>query len=275
MRYATFLSAVLHVGVAAASLIAWPFLKPIDVPYKAVVPIELLSEAEVSDRLSVKADQKTETVVEEPEARDDIEVAQLPEPEPIEQPQEPTPPPPDPEPTPEPEPEPEPQEPEPEKEEPKTQPRQEEKRIDDLSDLDDVLKDLEVEEPKGAPSEVADAEGLRDQEQVGLGDKLTAAEEDLVRAAMLQCYDQPTGVPNAEELVVRIRFELDRDGELRDQPDVLNARQIALSNNSWWRATRDRAVRAVIDCQPYDYLSQDRYHIWETVILNFTPIGVM
>ncbi len=273
MRYATFLSALLHIGVFAAGFIAAPFMRTEPNVYVPIVPIELLSEAEIAEELSVRADRVSEPE-EEPQREEErtelVDVEPAPEPEPV--PPPPLPEPEEIEPDPEPEVLPEP-EPEPVREDPN--PPRTEDRLDDLSFLDDALVDLEEDDLRDAPAEVLDPEGLRNQERVGLGDRLTAREEDQLRAAMLRCYDQPTGVPDADEIVVRIRINLSPEGEIVGDPDVLNARQIALSNNSWWRATRDRAVRAVIDCQPYDYFSPDRYYIWSEMTLNFSPLGVM
>ncbi|GGY53607.1 hypothetical protein [Parvularcula lutaonensis] len=275
MRYATFLSALLHVGILAGGFIIAPFLSVPDVVYRPVVPVELLSEAEFADLLSVKADQKSEEVTEEPpNPRDDIQEVAMPDPIPVPQPEDPTPPEPEVKEEPEdPAPREEPKREDPPKREPDPQPAEED---DFFSGLDEALVDLEDEPDKGAPAEVADAEGLRDQEQIGLGDTLTASEIDLIRQKMAEeCFDQPTGVPNAEKLVVRIRFNLDPEGQLIGQPEVLNARQIALSNNSWWRTTRDRALQAVVKCAPYDYLPEERYYVWSEMTLNFTPLGVM
>ncbi|MEO1658851.1 MAG: hypothetical protein AAFR65_14150 [Pseudomonadota bacterium] len=273
MRYATFLSALLHIGVLAAGFIAAPFMKTEPNVYVPIVPIELLSEAEIAEELSVRADRVSEPE-EEPEREEErtelIDVEPEPEPEPV--PPPPLPEPEEVEPDPEPEVLPEP-EPEPVREDPAPPRRQE--QIDDLSFLDDVLVDLENDDSNSPPLEVLDPEGLRDQERVGLGDSLRASEIDQVRARMASCYDQPTGVPNADEIVVRVRINLSPEGEIVGDPDVLNARQIALSNNSWWRATRDRAVRAVVACAPYDYLPPDRYYVWSEMTLNFSPLGVM
>jgi hypothetical protein len=276
LRYASFISALLHVGLLAAGFIIAPFLPTPEIEYRAVVPIDLISEAEFADAVSVRADRKSEEVSEEPPAplRDDIEVAELPEPIPVPQPLEEMPEPrlePEPEPK-KPEPKPEEKKPEPPKEQPKDKPKEED---DFFSGFDDALVDLEEEE-RSAPAEVLDPEGLRDQERIGLGDQLTASEIDVVRTRMAEyCYDQPTGVPNAEKLQVRVRFNLDRNGELLGQPKVLNNAQIAVSGNQWWKTTRDRAVQAVVACAPYDYLPEDRYHVWSEMTLNFTPQGVM
>ncbi|NNU16929.1 hypothetical protein HK107_11425 [Parvularcula sp. ZS-1/3] len=272
MRYALFISALLHLGIMAAGFIAAPFMTVPAVVDSQRIPIELLTEAEFADRTSVMADRVSEEIA-DTNPSDDIEVSSLPDPIPTPQFEEPTI-----EETPEPVEQPKPEEPKPE---PKDPPKKEEDKPkseedDFFSGLDDALVDLEEEDERKAPSEVVDPEGLSDQEAIGLGDTLTAAEEDLVREQMARrCFDQPQGVPNAEKLIVRVRFSLDREGYLIGQPEVLNATSIALSGNSWWRTTRDRAVQAVITCQPYDYLPAERYYVWSEMTLNFSPRGVM
>lgn len=274
MRYATFLSALLHLGALFAGVIVAPFLKTPEPMVTQAVPIQLLSEAEIADELSIRAD-RTEDAVEEGEPirpDDGIEEATLPEPLPM-------PLPPEPEQKPEREREPDVLRPEPEERERpeprRREPEPEPERIDDLSDLDEVLKDLEDEPDRGAPSEVLDPEGKRNTERIGLGDRLTATEVDLVRARMVDCYDQLAGVPDAENLVVEVRINLDREGEIVGDPDVLNSMQIGISGNPYWRATRDRAMRATIKCAPYDYLPQDKYQQWSEMTFRFTPLGVM
>ena len=274
MRYATFISALMHVGFLAVGFIVAPFLTVPEVEYRPVIPLELISEAEFAEILSVQADQRSQDVAEDPAPQQPDPEPSQPEPEP-----EPIPEPIQPEPEPEPEPEPVLPDPEPEVQpERREEPQREEPDEEDdfFSGLDDALVDLEEENDRAAPAEVLDPEGLRDQEAIGLGDQLSAGHIDMIRSRMEErCYDQLTGVPNAEDIVVRVRFNLTRDGELQGEPTVLNARQIALSNNQWWRATRDRALRAVADCAPYDYLPEEQYYLWSEITLNFRPIGVM
>ncbi|MEM9838548.1 MAG: hypothetical protein AAF830_05270 [Pseudomonadota bacterium] len=271
MRYASFLSTLLHLGALFGGIIFAPFFTTEPPLYKPVIPIQLLSEAEIGEESSVRADRTADAVEDlRPIAPDDgIEEVALPEPLPA-----PLPPEPEPEDL-QPDPEllqPEPPKPDPPKEKPR---EREPDRIDDLSGLDEVLKDLEDEPDKGAPAEVLDPEGLRNTERVGLGDKLTAVEEDLVRARMVDCYDQLAGVPDAENLVVIIQFKLDRTGEIVGDVNVENNIAINVSGNPYWKATRDRAVRAAIKCAPYDYLPQEKYEQWDDMELRFTPLGVM
>ena len=279
-----FLSAGLHLAAALAFVVAWPMLRrePVVLPS---VPIELLSEAEIAEMIEVpEAMRAEEPELDQPEPEPEPEEV---EPEPVPETPPPTPEP-EPEPLPEPEPEPEPQpeepevveEPEPEPEEPKVTPPDPEPKPepedDPLAGLDDALLDLDPDkQERRQPNEVDEGQGAeRDQERVGLGERLLANEEAAVLARMERCWVPLTGAPDASELVVSLRFELTREGALVEPPSVLNDREINRSGNAFWRVARDRAVSAVEDCAPYDFLSEERYSVWREFTMNFYPPGL-
>jgi len=122
----------------------------------------------------------------------------------------------------------------------------------------------EPREPNDAPGAVPGTVDV----QGGSGE-LTASENAKLIAAMRRCWTPLDGAPNPEKLRVEVSFKLRRDGTLQDRPKVLNATQIALSPNRYWKVAQQRAVQAVIECQPYDFFSSERYG--EEFILNFTP----
>lgn len=277
----TFLSLGLHAGAGAFVVVGWPYLNPIPPDPVPPIPVELISEAEIADRVEVQAQSRAEEPPEEPEP---IEAEPEPEPEPEpEAAPEPTPPEPEPEPAPEPEPlpvepkpepEPEPQEPAPSPDpEPTPDPEPQAEELD-FAALEDDLVDLDPDR-RDAPREVADdAEGGKvDAERVGLGERLLASEEALVQACMVspRGWQQMTGVPNPEDLIVTLSFTLRPNGELASQPKVENAGQIARSGNAFWRVAQDRAIQAAVSCAPYDYLDPDRYEQWREFKMTFTP----
>ncbi len=109
------------------------------------------------------------------------------------------------------------------------------------------------------------------QKRIGEGSKLTASDEALFKAAMARCWRVNIGAPNPERLKVQVEFYLKKDGSLVGPPKVLNAKQIARSNDPYWKAAEQAAVRAVLDCAPYDLLPVERYDSWQIVELNFDP----
>ena len=73
------------------------------------------------------------------------------------------------------------------------------------------------------------------------------------------------GGASADHLSVRMHFELRSDGSIVGAPRVLNS-----ENTAFFLAAADSAVRAVMQCQPYN-LPESLYSHWKAVTLNFKP----
>lgn len=95
--------------------------------------------------------------------------------------------------------------------------------------------------------------------------KMSQSELDALRSQVAQCWNPPVGAAGAEDLTVRLQFNLSRTGEVEGQTQVLNS-----SNNPAFRAAASSAERAVFRCGPYS-LPVAKYDAWKTVILNFDP----
>jgi outer membrane biosynthesis protein TonB len=100
----------------------------------------------------------------------------------------------------------------------------------------------------------------------GSDDQLSADMIDWLRQQVETCWSPPTGVREAQNLVVRVRFSLGQDGSVLSGPDVLNS-----SIDALFQAAAASAVRAVLMCAPYRGLPLDKYDAWREVILNFDP----
>lgn len=275
MRFGVAASVLLHASAIGLAFVSLPENWRPQLASEPYVPIEILSEAELALRTSVPAARPEPDPVEEPpepepeppaeeEVEPEPQMAPEPEPAPPEPEPEPEPAPPAPEPEPEPEPAPKPEPPKPQP------PRERDLDFDRLSALID--KEKQETRPTGAPAE-APREAERAQAQVGAGDRLTASDISKMRAAVGRCWQTSSliGAPEPEKLLVRLEVRLNRDGTLAGQPRTMNATQINLSGNRFWKSAEQIAIRAVISCQPYDFLSQDRYETWREMELNFDP----
>src|SRR5690606_33514516 len=157
-----------------------------------------------------------------------------------------------------PKPEPKAEEPKPEllkpkpQEKPKPKPKQEDLDLDALSAL--VDKSRKAEAASEADSDAA-IEADRARPAIGAGDRLAASEIDKMRAAVSRCWNASAiiGAPEPEKLIVELDIDLNRDGTLTGAPRVVNALQINLSGNRFWKVAEQNAVRAVQACQPYDF----------------------
>ncbi len=96
--------------------------------------------------------------------------------------------------------------------------------------------------------------------------QLSADMVDWLRQQVERCWAPPTGVREAQNLLVKVHFALGQDGSILQGPEVLNP-----GSDSLTQAAEASAVRAVLMCAPYRGLPLDKYDIWKDVVLNFDP----
>ena len=272
MRFGVLASLLLHacaLGLAFISLPDFMRTKVVDAP---VIPVELIREAELAERTSVPAaapkpkpkeeDPKDlpRPKEEEPKPTPKAEAEPAPKPEPKAEEKAPEP---------APEKKPEQKKPEP-KPKPKPKPKPEDLDLDALSAL--VDKSRKAEAASDAETDAA-LEAERARAAIGAGDRLAASEIDKMRAAVSRCWNASAiiGAPEPEKLVVELDIDLNRDGTLAGAPRVVNALEISLSGNRFWKVAEQNAVRAVQACAPYDFFDPMRYNEWKAFTLNFDP----
>jgi hypothetical protein len=96
---------------------------------------------------------------------------------------------------------------------------------------------------------------------------LSTGEIEKLRAKVTSAWNPPKAAgANPAQYVVKIRMRLAIDGRLNAPPEVLTQGEDPI-----FQATRDSAVRAVVQSQPYDMLSPSTYEAWKVVEINFDP----
>lgn len=214
---------------------------------------------------------------------------------------EPTPPTEQPENKPEPKPEPpKPQpkaeaKPEPKKPEPKTDPIAEALKKDD-SKKKDEKKQAEARpvptpprkpeppkpQPKFDPSKISALLDKRDpQRQAATGETinrtaslgvptgsaatLSQSDIDALRAQIQACWNPPPGALEARELIVDVRLQLNRDGSVSAEPQVMNR-----ASHPQFQVAAEAARRAIKRCAPYK-MPIAKYDLWQDVEVRFDP----
>lgn len=303
MRVGLIASLAGHAAVLVWGLIAFPdaetfSTQPVDSLPVELVPIEEITrlqkgekDAELREIAAVKPTEtpKEETAkpAEKPAKEAQVQQPTPPTPEPTPAPEPAPPPEPEPEPAPAPEPTPEP-EPAPAEKAPEPAPpaapepiktnvvprskpkpprptQTAEKPKKDKFDTKQMSALLNKVKPSGGSSSAS-------QDPASLGSRLGAesvrmsqTELDALRGQVARCWNPPVGAVGAEDLKVRVKFELDQSGEVAGSPEVLNS-----SSNPAFRAAASSAVRAVMRCAPYS-LPASKYEAWKEVIINFDP----
>jgi outer membrane biosynthesis protein TonB len=135
-------------------------------------------------------------------------------------------------------------------------------------DADQVAALLDHREPQ---RQLASADTLNGVASLGASTghaaHLSQSELDALRAKLISLWNPPAAVStHPDQYIVAIRIRLARDHRLVGQPEVLTGGQGPL-----FEATRDSAVRAIIQGQPYDMLSLTTYDQWKEIDINFDP----
>jgi colicin import membrane protein len=96
--------------------------------------------------------------------------------------------------------------------------------------------------------------------------RLSQSEIDALRARLAQLWNPPVGAKTPEELVVRVRVRLGRDGRLAGPPMVLTS-----GTSTLFQTARESAIRALFRGQPFDMLLPENYDQWKDIEITFDP----
>jgi outer membrane biosynthesis protein TonB len=100
---------------------------------------------------------------------------------------------------------------------------------------------------------------------LGNAPELSQNEIDALRAQLMGCWNPPVGVADAKDLIVIVRFALNRDGSVSGDPTVVNH-----GDSSLFQIAAESATRAVRRCQPFR-LPVSKYDAWRDVEVKFDP----
>ena len=78
-------------------------------------------------------------------------------------------------------------------------------------------------------------------------------------------WNPPPGALDARELIVQIRLQLNQDGSVSTEPQVLNR-----GNHPQFQVAAESAKRAIRRCAPYK-MPIAKYEVWRDVEVNFDP----
>jgi hypothetical protein len=146
-------------------------------------------------------------------------------------------------------------------------------------DRNSTLIDKSKDTSTAADSQIAD-EGAEDRlvyadaarEAVGSGTQMTLSELDALNSAMYRCWRKPVDATDLEKLIVRLQVDMMPGGFVRDVRVIDRAASRRASpGNPFWDVAEMRAVQAVTKCAPYDFLPQEKFEQWQSLILNFRP----
>ena len=135
---------------------------------------------------------------------------------------------------------------------------------DNIAALLNKIPDADNEPKPVEPAEEAPKKKVHGQSN-GTDMAMSVNEIDALRARIADCWTPPPGGLGADQIVVKLRLQLNEDGTLVGYPTVANS-----GSSRFFQAAADSAVRAVYQCQPYA-LPKAKFALWRDMILNFDP----
>jgi hypothetical protein len=102
---------------------------------------------------------------------------------------------------------------------------------------------------------------------------LTLSEEDALRAQIFGCWSVPLGLPYNEDLLVRIKLSLKKDGTIMNS-EILDHQRMNRPGQKFYKVLAESALRAVRLCQPLK-VPPTGYDKWKEIQLNFNPTEML
>ena len=104
------------------------------------------------------------------------------------------------------------------------------------------------------------------QKNVG-NEGLSLSEEDALKAQIFGCWSIPLGLPYNENLLVRIKLQLNPDGTIL-QSEILDHARMNKPGQGFYKVLAESALRAIKLCQPLR-VPTTGYERWKELQLNF------
>ena len=102
---------------------------------------------------------------------------------------------------------------------------------------------------------------------------LTLSEEDALRAQIFGCWSIPLGLPYDQDLLVRIKLQLKKDGTIM-RSEILDHERMNRPGQKFYKVLAESALRAVRLCQPLK-VPPTGYDKWKELQLNFNPTEML
>ena len=102
---------------------------------------------------------------------------------------------------------------------------------------------------------------------VSLDKGLTITQEDAIKAQIFKCWNIPLGLPYNEDLTVRIRLKLNKDGSILSS-EILDHVRMNRPGQGFYKVLAESALRAVRLCNPLK-MPATGHSKWKDLQLNF------
>ena len=142
----------------------------------------------------------------------------------------------------------------------------EKKEIIDTSQIAALIDKAKQDE---ALTQKSDSKITQSNQKNSFATGLTLSQEDALRAQIFGCWSVPLGLPYDEDLLVRIKLNLKKDGTI-SKSEILDHERMNRPGQKFYKILAESALRAVRICQPLK-VPPTGYDKWKELQLNFNP----
>ena len=143
----------------------------------------------------------------------------------------------------------------------------------DLFDPNNIAALIDKSKEESAEVLKTNDDITQDQERNVENTGLTLSEEDALKAQIFGCWSIPLGLPYNENLLVRIKLKLKKDGTII-KSEILDHQRMNKPGQKFYKVLAESALRAVRLCQPLK-VPPTGYDKWKDLQLNFNPTEML
>ena len=138
---------------------------------------------------------------------------------------------------------------------------------DELFDPNNIAALIDKSKEETAETTKKNDKVTQDQKRNVENSGLSLSEEDALKAQIFGCWSIPLGLPYNENLLVRIKLKLKRDGTVA-KSEIIDHARMNKPGQGFYKVLAESALRAVKLCQPLR-VPTTGYERWKELQLNF------
>jgi outer membrane biosynthesis protein TonB len=139
-------------------------------------------------------------------------------------------------------------------------------KLEEMLNTDALLNKENEEKSTNASEATVDGQPVRGERDLqGKDQTLSATTIAAFVQRIKECWVIPPGAREGD-ITVRIRIQLNLDGSVMGEPEVMNG-----PGDYLFETTARSTKAAILQCQNYDFLPADQYDVWKDLVLNFNP----
>ena len=144
---------------------------------------------------------------------------------------------------------------------------------EEILDINQIAALIDKAKEKEANIKKDDDEITQSSKKNNFATGLTLSQEDALRAQIFGCWSVPLGLPYEDNLLVRVKLQLKRDGTVI-KSEILDHERMNRPDQKFYKVLAESALRAIRICQPLK-VPRTGYEKWKNLQLNFDPTEML